>query len=951
MGRLARLAAAILSGILPLAGAALGPSPAYAGTWADVTCTQPNGQPTATGNWASSTTGGLAINGCNPYAGGLIAQVNSAAALPSLAGAVWTYTAPAGSTIAGGTISLSLYAPLGLAYVATPGPNYDQADIVAACESGFPCGGQVNGELTAVVPITHPGGTALYAIAQCLPPGGGNCPAGGGGSYLDAQVNIYQAIIDLTSNATPAATGFGGALLTPGPVAGTQPLTFTATDPGGPGVYKVTVAVDGHPVYSATPDTNSGQCAAVGTDASGAAEFLSAQPCKTSVAVSVPVDTTMLADGPHDLSVTVTDAAGNSSPVLHQTIVAANRTTVSAALNSSPQAPTAGGAAGSSPAAVYAIILDPGTQALVGGAHRAFASSSLALSGTLRNSAGVPAPGVPVTLLAQNGRRRHAAADRARDERRHRALDPHRAPRPLAQAHDRSRHAGAGRVRAGRRDDQRDGHPRPLAARAGARRRAAAVHRQTRDQPDRHPAAADLHRGALGQPLADRRDHPRHAGPARTRSTTPARARRSDNATSSAPSRRRPASSPPPRRPTARQPSNDPPAEQAPRALHPRGARRAGAHRGPGERCVPRRDSPGRRGGRHVPRLRPATTGRRGSALPRRHRRQRQPGHNSRARRRNSPGRRQRRRRRPARARHDRRRDRRRQRPRRPPRRLAATQDRVRPLHRRPEPRHRAKLRVQRLRPTESASCTLPLAAGGPRVLAIDLPLSSVIQPSPDQTAAFADAVTKAQAQGIAILAAAGNQPGPIELPASEPGIFAVGAGDTTNGAICSISATTSLTFYAPGCALDTIDPLADTPLCCGNGTSQASAYAAGVLVALRSYDPALTPATATQLLLSTTTNGHLDVAAAFRAAGLGAIVDAGNAATPKPPTTTNVSPDPAASADLHITVRPPARPGAKRQAPDMACGSAPHHPAQPPNQARDCTSRSSSRAGGRSTS
>jgi hypothetical protein len=185
--------------------------------------------------------------------------------------------------------------------------------------------------------------------------------------------------------------------------------------------------------------------------------------------------------------------------------------------------------------------------------------------------------------------------------------------------------------------------------------------------------------------------------------------------------------------------------------------------------------------------------------------------------------------------------------------------------------------------------CTLPLAAGGPRVVAIDLPLSSVIQPSPDQTAAFADAVTKAQAQGIAILAAAGNQPGPIELPASEPGIFAVGAGDTTNGAICSISATTSLTFYAPGCALDTINPLADTPLCCGNGTSQASAYAAGVLVALRSYDPALTPATATQLLLSTTTNGHLDVAAAFRAAGLSAIVDAGNAATPKTaPTTTS---------------------------------------------------------------
>jgi hypothetical protein len=187
--------------------------------------------------------------------------------------------------------------------------------------------------------------------------------------------------------------------------------------------------------------------------------------------------------------------------------------------------------------------------------------------------------------------------------------------------------------------------------------------------------------------------------------------------------------------------------------------------------------------------------------------------------------------------------------------------------------------------------CTSPPPAGSPRVLAIDLPLSSVIQPSPDETAAFADAAAKAQAQGIAILAAAGNQPGPIELPASEPGVFAVGAEDTTTGGICSISATTALTFYAPGCYLDTLNPSTDGPRCCGNGTSQASAYAAAVLVALRSYDPALTPAAAEQRLLSTTTNGQLDVAAALRADGLGPIVDAGTAATPKAPPATTPTP------------------------------------------------------------
>jgi hypothetical protein len=49
------------------------------------------------------------------------------------------------------------------------------------------------------------------------------------------------------------------------------------------------------------------------------------------------------------------------------------------------------------------------------------------------------------------------------------------------------------------------------------------------------------------------------------------------------------------------------------------------------------------------------------------------------------------------------------------------------------------------------------------------------------------------------------------------------------------------------------------------------------------------------QFLLSTTRNGHLDVAAAFRAAGLGTIVDAGTAAIPKP-SAPLVTPAPAAA-------------------------------------------------------
>ena len=171
----------------------------------------------------------------------------------------------------------------------------------------------------------------------------------------------------------------------------------------------------------------------------------------------------------------------------------------------------------------------------------------------------------------------------------------------------------------------------------------------------------------------------------------------------------------------------------------------------------------------------------------------------------------------------------------------------------------------------------------GVQIAAIVLPLSSAIPPTPDQVQEFAEAVALAQGKGISILAAAGNEPGPTQLPGSQPGILAVGAGN--RGTVpCSFSPTTGLTFFAPGCGLDQIDTTGNA-FCCGNGSSQASVIAGAVLVALRSYDLALTAPRAVELLLTTTrNNGQLDAAAAFRADGLGAIVDAGDAATPKPP-------------------------------------------------------------------
>ena len=141
--------------------------------------------------------------------------------------------------------------------------------------------------------------------------------------------------------------------------------------------------------------------------------------------------------------------------------------------------------------------------------------------------------------------------------------------------------------------------------------------------------------------------------------------------------------------------------------------------------------------------------------------------------------------------------------------------------------------------------------------------------------------------------------------------MLAVGARASGHRATADLhfSADQGLTFYAPGCGLDQADPSTDQPTCCGNGTSQASAFAAAVLVALMSYDPTLTYAKAEQLLVSHRHRRRPRRAAAFKADGLGAIVTAGNANIPKPapapPTTTR--PKPSASG-LVVGLRPLAR-------------------------------------------
>ena len=302
-----------------------------AGTWALVSCGQPDGQTAPIDGWLAGGAGTEkgSISTCSSVGGAMIAQVGDQVEQPAYQPATWTFTAPAGSTIAGGNLTLGFYVPEGQGYAETPQNSYDTADVIGNCQYNTgSCASQWNNQ-TDAISQTQAGGTQIFVGAECVAPVEGHdyCQQPGdpwiGANDLDAQTNLYRAVIDLQNDSTPSASGFAGGLLTPD-ASGTQDLLFSASDPNGPGIFNATVSIDGRAVYSATPDQNGGRCQSIGTDSSGGREFLYEQPCRQNLAVDIPVNTAALPTGQHQLRVTLTDAAGNSATVYSATISTSN---------------------------------------------------------------------------------------------------------------------------------------------------------------------------------------------------------------------------------------------------------------------------------------------------------------------------------------------------------------------------------------------------------------------------------------------------------------------------------------------------------------------------------------------------------------------------------------------------------------------------------------------------
>jgi len=164
------------------------------------------------------------------------------------------------------------------------------------------------------------------------------------------------------------------------------------------------------------------------------------------------------------------------------------------------------------------------------------------------------------------------------------------------------------------------------------------------------------------------------------------------------------------------------------------------------------------------------------------------------------------------------------------------------------------------------AFCLRLLAAGVP-IAVINLSLGGDESPSTADVALLENAVDSARRRGVIVLAAAGNQSGPVMSPAREDGVVSVGATDAASGEQCANTPVAPTDLLAPGCGLRWAAK--NNVEWQGWGTSHASAVAAALIAAGRAYRPTATVAQVEAVIRS---DRRLDAARFFRALGIGGL-------------------------------------------------------------------------------
>jgi hypothetical protein len=269
------------------------------------------------GNLCGNGTPAIGPNNTISDTGALYGEdlIGSTTQVPNGDQAGWQLTAPTGVTITGisyygsfetddgGWLAGLLIDGQPLANVCVTGLATTNCDCRTNADDVSPCQvlnnqvAQVEGDLNA--------DSVFFGVECDQVDNAPSCSPASSGSH-SVEADMYSAQVTLVESDQPTVQGEGGGLWSSGPVWGTVPLTFAASDPSG------IARVD---VLDSTSDVD---------DVQESCTYAAIQACPELPSGGVDVNTLEIPDGQQQIALKLTDAAGNTTVAQGPTVVIDN---------------------------------------------------------------------------------------------------------------------------------------------------------------------------------------------------------------------------------------------------------------------------------------------------------------------------------------------------------------------------------------------------------------------------------------------------------------------------------------------------------------------------------------------------------------------------------------------------------------------------------------------------
>ena len=303
------------------AASLLGAAAARADYHVEVCSDLTTGAPSNSSGWSTSNVGAFdGASGCNG-GGYMWAALFPNVSHPYTDNGTLVFSAPANTTISSFWLWRWDHAAASQPYGSPVNTISYDGQQIDGCSQAWGCTdeGSTTSSSGSVVGASGLSANQIVVIAACGGGPGGTCPA----DSQSSEIRIYGGDIDLTQSTAPSAGSVFGSLVDSGVHAGTQTVSFSATD-NGSGVYSAALIIDGRTVASEIPNTNGGRCRATRRNPDGSLVFNYVVPCPASASGSFSYNTGELANGAHDVRIVIADAAGNTTTAFDGTIVTQN---------------------------------------------------------------------------------------------------------------------------------------------------------------------------------------------------------------------------------------------------------------------------------------------------------------------------------------------------------------------------------------------------------------------------------------------------------------------------------------------------------------------------------------------------------------------------------------------------------------------------------------------------